>query len=71
MTFDFQLFHGEKLIRGINKLKLLLEFLCFSFPPVLYFFKKKSELTARTLKSNNFISFDILGNISLPFEIII
>lgn len=27
----------KKLIRGINKLKLLLEFLCFSFPPVLYF----------------------------------
>lgn len=37
MTFDFQFFHGKKLIRGINKLKLLLEFLCFSFPPVFYF----------------------------------
>lgn len=32
MTFDFQFFHGKKLIRGINKLKLLLEFSAFLFP---------------------------------------
>lgn len=56
---------GKKLIRGINKLKLLLEFLCFSSPPppVLYFIR---ILTLRTLKfTNNFV----LGNIYLPFEV--
>lgn len=50
-------------IRGINKIVTGIPLLFF--PPLLYFVR---IIIARPLKINEFVSFDVLGNVYLPFD---
>lgn len=42
MTFDFQFFHGKKLIRGINKIVTGISLLFFSPSVILYLLELES-----------------------------